>query len=128
MRKILLCAALGFLAMGCSDNKTIDYAALAAKEYYDSLMAGNYGYYVDGFARQGSLPEDYREQLLVNAKQYVYAIREQRHGANEVRRVGSKADSLSKTTNVFLMLCFGDSINEEVVVRMQEKDGRWMMR
>ena len=43
MRKILLCAALGFLAMGCSDNKTIDYAALAAKEYYDSLMAGNYG-------------------------------------------------------------------------------------
>ena len=128
MRKILLCAAPGFLAMGCSDNKTIDYAALAAKEYYDSLMAGNYGYYVDGFARQGSLQEDYREQLLVNAKQYVYAIREQRHGVHEVRIVGSKADSLSKTTNVFLMLCFGDSINEEVVVRMQEKDGRWMMR
>ena len=42
MRKILLCAALGFLAMGCSDNKTIDYAALAAKEYYDSLMAVSY--------------------------------------------------------------------------------------
>ncbi len=30
--------------------------------------------------------------------------------------------------NVYLMLCFGDSINERVVVPMVEYKGRWVIR
>ena len=31
-------------------------------------------------------------------------------------------------TSVLLMLCYGDSTTEEVVVPMVERDGRWMMK
>ena len=127
-RILIFGAALGFIAMGCSDNEKRDYAAEAAKTYYDSLMSGGYGYYVDGFANSKEIPSSYREQLIVNAKQYVHQVREKRHGVGDVRIVGSKCDSLTKTTSVFLMLCFGDSVNEEIDVPMIEKDGTWYMR
>ncbi|MGN0282499.1 MAG: hypothetical protein ACI4B3_09390 [Prevotella sp.] len=129
MKKILfLGAVLGFVAMGCSDGKQRDYAAEAAKAYYDSLIVGGYGYYVDGFGRSDSIPPSYREQLLVNVKQYLHGIRETHRGVNEVRIVSSKVDSVTRTTNVFLMLCFGDSVNEEIVVPMIEKNGTWYMK
>jgi hypothetical protein len=31
-------------------------------------------------------------------------------------------------TNVFLVLCFGDSVNEEIVVPMVERNGNWRMK
>lgn len=114
--------------MGCSDNKERDFAAEAAKTYYDSLMTGGYGYFVDGFSNSDSIPSSYREQLLVNAKQYAHKIKEVRQGVGEVRIVGSRRDSLTKITDVFLMLCFGDSVNEEIVVPMVERDGIWYMK
>jgi hypothetical protein len=49
-------------------------------------------------------------------------------GISEVRVVIAKTDTLQKYTNVFMMLCFGDSTNEEIVVPMVERDGRWMMK
>lgn len=121
-------AVFGLFAMGCSDKDEKDYAAEAAKTYYDSLMAGGYGYYVDGFVDADSIPPSYREQLLVNAKQYAYQIKKVHHGVNDVRIVTSKVDSLTKKTDVFLMLCFGDSVNEEIVVPMVEKDDTWYMK
>ena len=49
-------------------------------------------------------------------------------GIRDVRIVRAKTDSLQSYTNVFLTLCFGDSTNEEIVVPMIEKEGRWRMR
>ena len=59
---------------------------------------------------------------------YVYELKEEHNGVNDIRIVRSSADSVSKVTNVFLMLCFGDSVNEEIVVPMVEKDGKWLMK
>ena len=126
--KILIGTAFGLMAMGCSNNDNRDLAAEAAKSYYDSLMSGGYAYYVDGFLTADSIPSAYREQLIVNAKQYVHQAKAAHHGINDIRIVGSKVDSLTKTTNVFLMLCFGDSVNEEVVVPMIESNGVWLMK
>lgn len=103
-------------------------AAEAAKAYYDSLMAGGYGSFVDGVYRSDSIPSSYRDQLVVNAKMYVYELKEEHNGVNDIRIVRSSADSVRKVTNVFLMLCFGDSVNEEIVVPMVEKDGKWLMK
>ena len=126
--KILIGTAFGLMAMGCSNNDNRDLAAEAAKSYYDSLMSGGYAYYVDGFLTADSIPSAYREQLIVNAKQYVHQAKEAHHGINDIRIVGSKVDSRTKTTNVFLMLCFGDRVNEEVVVPMIESNGVWLMK
>lgn len=128
MRKILLCAAFGLLAMGCSDKEPRDMAAEAAKAYYDSLMAGGYGYFVDGVYRADSIPSTYRDQLVVNAKMFVYGLKEEHNGVNNIRILRSSTDSVRNVTSVFLMLCFGDSVNEEIVVPMVEKDGKWLMK
>ena len=33
-----------------------------------------------------------------------------------------------RTSDVFLVLCLGDSLNEEIVVPMVHHKGRWLMR
>lgn len=105
-----------------------DYAAKAAKEYYDSLLAGGYAFFSAGFVGTDSLPPHYREQLVVNAKQYILEQKKQHQGINGVNIVTAKTDSVTKVTNVFLTLCFGDSVNEEIVVPMVEDNGVWRMK
>jgi hypothetical protein len=45
-----------------------------------------------------------------------------------VRVSNAKTDTIQKYTNVFLVLCYGDSTNEEIVVPMVEREGRWRMK
>ena len=124
-------AAMMFLVMSCGGNQgpsREDFAAKAAKEYYDSLIGGGYGYFTDGFNGTDSLPHHYREQLVVNAKQFFLAQEKAHHGVKNVRIVTAKTDSTTNITNVFLMMCFGDSVNEEIVVPMLEVNGVWKMK
>jgi hypothetical protein len=74
------------------------------------------------------MPEDYREQMLAAYKQYMAAQQEVHRGVLDVRVSNAKTDSSLQLTNVFLVLCFGDSTNEEIAVPMVEREGRWKMR
>ena len=48
----------------CSEEHKNDIAAAkAAKEYYDSLLAGNYAYFVRGMYLADTIPDGYREEL-----------------------------------------------------------------
>ena len=49
-------------------------------------------------------------------------------GINEIRIINARRDSLLNYTNVFLMLCFNDSTNEQVSVPMIEHNGNWKMK
>lgn len=121
LSSLLLCA--------CSKEKQDGNAAVrAAKEYYDHLLAGRYVEYIDGFADSDSLPPQYREQLLANAKQFVAQQKAEHGGIKEVGVVSESTDSTTMLTDAFLMLCFNDSLREEVVVPMVERNGRWLMR
>lgn len=128
--KLFILLALSvLLSCACSREKQEDNAAAkAAKEYYDYLLAGRYADYVDGFADADSLPPSYREQLLANAKQFMAQQKAEHGGIAEVGVVSVKTDSTTMQTSAFLMLCFGDSTREEVVVPMTERGGRWLMR
>ena len=121
---LLVCLAL----LGCSQPTPEELASLAAKGYYDHLIHGEYESFLEGI----DLPDDpeYRSQLLNNYRQFMATQQSSRGGIREVRVVRAKTDSIQKQpyTNVFLTLCFGDSTNEEIVVPMVEKDGRWRMR
>ena len=59
---------------------------------------------------------------------FVYGLKEEHNGVNNIRILRSSTDSVRNVTSVFLMLCFGDSVNEEIVVPMVEKDGKWLMK
>ena len=49
-------------------------------------------------------------------------------GIREVRVSNAKTDTLAGYTNVFLILCYSDSVDEEIVVPMVERNGRWQMK
>lgn len=113
----------------CKDEpKPGELAAKAAVEGYGHLIAGRYADYLAGVAGADSLPAAYREQLLVGAKQFMARQKEEHGGIAAVSVVKYVTDSVARQTNVFLLLSFGDSTKEEVVVSMVESPAGWRMK
>ena len=120
---------LVILCWSCSSHVTKEeQAALAAKGYYTHLISGEYEQFLEGRLMGDSLPDDYRSQLIEGYKQFIAQQQSARNGITEVRVSRAYTDSLADYTSVLLMLCYGDSTTEEVVVPMVECQGRWMMK
>ena len=134
MRKSLvgivgLLGFLGILGMSCGNPTAEEMASLAAKGYYEHLIHGEYEQFLQGKAGLNKhSEEEYWNQLRDNCHQFVHQQDQAHRSIHEVKVVNAKTDTLQKYTNVFMMLCFGDSTNEEIVVPMVERDGRWYMR
>ncbi|MBQ1669497.1 MAG: hypothetical protein II066_02620 [Prevotella sp.] len=127
--KHLLFIVLVFLALcACSSPTPEEMASLAAKGYYEHLLKGEYDKFLEGKAGSDSLPEAYRRQLLAGYKQFLSQQNSLHNGINEIRVINARRDTILNYTNVFLMLCFGDSTNEQVSVPMIEHNGRWRMK
>ena len=129
MRKLLYIALL--MAVAACTSKGVDQgevAARAAKEYYGYLLQGNIASFVDGHYRPDSIPDTYREQLITNTKMYVNQQNEEHRGIKDIRIVDAKTDMQKHAANVFLVLSFGDSTSEEIVVPMVESGGVWYLR
>lgn len=105
-----------------------EVCARAAEAYYGYLLHGRYDAYVDGFHRPDSIPGGYREQLIASAKMYVAQMRDDHRGLVSAKAVGAKTDTARHVGEAFLVLCFGDSVREEVVVPMVLHGGNWMLR
>ena len=115
--------------MACSSEITPEeQASLAAKGYYTHLVAGEYEKFLEGKLGGDSLPDDYREQLLTGYRQFMAQQERAHKGIREGRVSNAKTDSLAGYTSVFLILCYGDSIDEEIVVPMVNHQGRWRMK
>ena len=128
MRKLVYLILI-VIVVACSTGVSREeQAALAAKGYYTHLVQGEYEQFVEGRFMADSLPADYRSQLIEGYKQFVAQQLEARKGIQEVSVSRAYTDSLAGYTNVLLILCYGDSTTEEVVVPMVERDGRWMMK
>lgn len=129
--KTLLSAFVSVLFVGAcsSGSQGPDLAAAeAAKEYYDSLNNGGYKYFTSMFLRPERIPGSYREQLEANSKMYLAGLRADHGGISEIRIVNCRNDSRGETAEAYLLVCFADSVKEEIVVAMAKHDGRWMMR
>lgn len=127
--KHLLFLEFAFLALcACSSPTAEEITSLAAKGYYEHLINGEYDKFLAGKAGSDSLPEAYREQLLVAYKQFLSQQNRLHNSIDEIRVVNARRDSSLNYINVFLMLCFGDSTNEQVSVPMVEHNGSWKMK
>ena len=135
------------LFTSCGGATPEEMASLAAKGYYEHLMRGEYRQFLEGKEFQ-PLRGEYRqflegkefqpldtigtidrmEEHEVNLRQFMAQQEEAHHGIREVRISNVQTDTAQKVTNVFLVLCFGDSVNEEIVVPMVERQGRWRMK
>ena len=117
-----------FFSTQCAEISPEEQAALAAKGYYQHLVAGEYEKFLQGKDGSDSLPEAYREQLLTGYKQFMAQQEREHQGIREVQMSTVRKDTLTDYMTVMLILCFGDSTNEEIVVPMVEHDGRWRMK
>lgn len=125
---LLAAFLLAFMGFSCSQPKPDELAGRAAKIYYDYLLEGKYDAYVDGIYQPDAIPDAYREQLLTNTKMFIWQQKESRKGVSEVQYSRANVSKDGKRADVFLILCYGDSTKEEIVVPMIEVEGNWMMR
>ena len=128
-----LCAVLivscQLLIVNCSTRPDpADVAAQTAKQYYDYLLEGKYEAFIDGQYRPDSIPGSYREQLIMNAKMFMWQQQREHRGIKETRIVNAEADTARHEANVFMVFCYGDSTTEEVLVPMVENKGIWYLR
>lgn len=128
MKKLLYLFVAMVIVACTSSLDEGEVAARAAKEYYGYLLQGNIASFVDGHYRPDSIPDNYREQLITNTKMYVNQQNVEHRGIKDIRIVDTKTDMQKHAANVFLVLSFGDSTSEEIVVPMVESGGVWYLR
>ena len=128
MRKLVVLVILAILA-ACGSATKEELASMAAKGYYDHLIHGEYEQFYEGMDQRELTGEaEYRSQMLDNLRQFMARQEKEHHGVLEVRVSNVTTDTVQQFTNVFLVLCFGDSTNEEIVVPMVERNGSWRMK
>ena len=134
MRKFAVIVLLAVL-VACGSATKEELASLAAKGYYDHLIHGEYEQFYEGMDQRtlsdGTALSDeaaYRSQMLDNLRQFMARQKQEHRGVLEVRVSNATTDTVQQLTNVFLVLCFADSTNEEIVVPMVERDGAWRMK
>jgi hypothetical protein len=127
MRPSGLIGPIFFLA-SCAQPTPEELAGLAAQGYYRHLVAGEYEQFLEGRVGADSLPDDYREQLLAGYRQFMAQQQRDHQGIRDVHVTSATTDTVAGHTNVMLVLSFGDSIDEEIVVPMVERNGSWRMK
>ena len=120
----------------CSSTTPEELAASEARDYYDCLTDDDVKGFMKGKADVDSLPAFYREQLQKAVEQYLSDLKAKHGGLSSVRVSeehyvdNSEAcrDTSLHLTYAFLILCFSDSTQEEIMVPMVERDGQWLMK
>ena len=137
---VVLGVALSLIGMvACSTKVKQEERAMAtAQKYYEQLVAGDYEGFVAGTINsQDTLPADYKEQLVLNAKMYMERMQDEHHGIRSVKAIRAQVDTLKApgsdeietvTARAYVSLGFADSTKEEILVPMVLKDDVWYLR
>lgn len=132
MRRIGLVAFFGMTCLmglsGCSEVSREEQAKEAAQEYYAALLQGDYQAFLEGRVHMDSIPDSFREQLLISYKQFMRQQEEAHDGVVSFEPTRVVDDSLLQVMQVFMMINYADSTREEIVVPMVEHQGKWMMK
>ena len=105
-----------------------EIAAQTAKQYYDELVSWHYDKFVNGKFQPGKIPENFRDELITNAKMFIGQQNEAHKGIRHVRIDHATADTVRHVANVFLVFTYGDKTSEIVVVPMVEHKNTWYLR
>lgn len=130
MKKLVFFLCCALLAVACREEevKPEDIALQAAKAYYDQLLAGDYDSFVEGTLKGDSVPPAYRSQLVMNMQMFMERQKAEHKGIVAVKALRAVADTAAHTAESFLSVTYADSVREEIVVPMVERNGIWYMR
>ena len=95
---------------------------------YTDLLSSHYEAFLDRKAGADTLKPDYRSQLLDACRQTMAAQQHAHKGIAGFHVSDARMDSASHLAQVFILIEYGDSTQEEVLVPMVEHHGRWMMK
>ena len=134
MKHLLYMLSTVAVLCACSGVSREWQAATEAQKYYEYLAAGDAVRFLEGKAGSSQLPAAYGEQLLKAIEQYLEEIK-QKHGGILSVRISDNSVNPDDTThadslvNAFLILCYADSTQEEILVPMvQVSEGEWRMK
>lgn len=130
MKNLFYILAATFILAACTSATAEEKAAEAAKDYYDRLVEGYPEGFLEGKAGIGHQPGDYCEQLLATYKKYLEDVKKKHGGIREVMvspHVG-RSDTTLQVTYAFLLLCYEDSTQEEIIVPMVQVANEWRMK
>ena len=126
MKKVVCCCLLSAVLWACTDGYYTHKAVReAAEEYYTMLIRGNYKGFVRGYADAGSMPEDFRSQLVDATAQFMA-----KDDMRSLCRVEATSDSLyeDSTAYVMLQLHFSDSTSEQIGLSLVLQEDGWKMK
>ena len=130
-KKGVVIGLIGLMGLvGCQEVSLEQQAAEAAQSYYQRLLDGYPDGFLAGKAAYDEMPADYRDQLVKANEQYMKDVEQKHNGLRSVvvsPNVG-RIDSTLHVVYAFLLLSYGDSTKEEVIVPMVQVDGDWKMR
>ena len=133
----VLSLALGVMltAASCGHSAKEDVspeyqASLAARQCYEALYLHNRPEsFLYGRAQMGSMPDDFRQQLLEAYRSHVRQVEYAHQGVTAVDVVRAQVDTTLQCVQVFLALDYGDGEREEMVVPMVAgSEGQWRMK
>ncbi|WP_018464900.1 DUF4878 domain-containing protein [Segatella paludivivens] len=130
MKKIFYILLLVTVLFSCSSQKKdpSEIVGKTAKIYYDYLLNGDYEAFVDGMNQPDRIPDNYREQLVANAKMFVGQQNEDHKGIKKIAVSNAEIDTIHNTGDAYLLLTYGDKTTEQVAVPMVKRKGIWYMR
>jgi len=133
IKRLLLPLFPLLLTASCGENLSPEAAAVKeakniVQESYNHLLKGNYEAFLSGRMGGDELPADYREQLLTGYKQFMFQQQKTHGGINEFIVTDTKIDSAQHQILVFLTANYADSLSEEIVIPVIERDGKWKMK
>lgn len=132
MKQLLYALFLAVLLLSsCSRRKETDHGAIAAeaaKHYYENLISGKYKQFLEGMNLPDKLPRSYESQMLENFKVFAKRQDKEHKGIKKVSVHSAQFRAKDSTANAYLLLHYGDSTTEQIVVPMLKKHGLWYMR
>jgi len=117
---------LALLLLSCSgESSAEERASEAAVGYYQRLIQGDYEGFLTGLSDR-ELTDSLDPSMETVLRQFMAEQQEEHRGILDVRIASAHREK--DHMDVFLVLCFGDSTNEEVLVPMVERQGNWLMK
>lgn len=131
IRLSFIACIFAFLLAACSKapaSSPEELASASAKSSYEALYNHHPELFLNGRAGANEMPQSYRHQLLDAYRLHTKEVDGKHQGVKRITVSHAQRDSTLQLIQVFLMLEYGDSTREEIVVPMVEHHGQWLMK
>ncbi len=127
-KTLLLFLGLCLLLLASCQKDEGELAGRVAQVAYADLFKGNDKALIDNTLGADSLPEAYREQLRLQARQFLQHQDSLHGGVKAVTLQRTELSEDKQKATAFLLLQFGDSLKEEVAVPLVKQNKNWYLR